>query len=83
MEWYWACVLDDYRDDHHCRCHTEFHLCATHLVFILSHGNYLPLGSSEEGSVAQSLYEYPRIKCLPDEMQDVRPCLSNATYALR
>ena len=83
VEWYRSCVLDDYRDDHHCRCHAEFYLCATHLVFVLSHGNDLPLGCPEEGSIAQGFYEYPCVERMSDEVQDVCPCLSNATYALR
>ena len=32
---------DDYRHDHHRRRHTFVHLCPTHLVFVLSHGNHL------------------------------------------
>ena len=27
-------------------CHALLHLCATHMVFVLPHGNYLQLGSS-------------------------------------
>ena len=44
--WHRACVLDYYRDDNHCRHYAEFHLCATHLVLVLSDGYYLQLGGS-------------------------------------
>ena len=39
--WNRQSVLDDYRHDHHRRRHTFVHLCPTHLVFVLSHGNHL------------------------------------------
>ena len=44
--WYRQSVLDDYRHDYHRWCHALLHLCATHMVFVLPHGNYLQLGSS-------------------------------------
>jgi len=72
LEWHWSRVLDDYRGDNHRRCYAEFHLCATHLVLVLSHGYYLTLGGSEEGATAQGLYEHSRIKCLSDERQEQR-----------
>ena len=83
VEWYRSRVLDDYRDDYHRRCYAEFHLCATHMVLVLSHGYHLPLGGSEEGATAQGLYEHSRIKCLSDEVQELRPSLSDATHTLR
>ena len=46
VERYRARILDDYRDDNHCRHYAEFHLCATHLVLVLSDGYYLQLGGS-------------------------------------
>ena len=81
--WHWACVLDDYRGDYHCRRYAEFHLCATHLVLVLSDGNYLPLGSSKESTAAQGFYKHPCFECLSDEVQELCPCLSDATHALR
>ena len=33
-------------NDHHRWCHAFFHLCTTHMVFVLSHGNHLQLGST-------------------------------------
>ena len=39
--WHRQSFLDDYRHDHHRRRHTFVHLCPTHLVFVLSHGNHL------------------------------------------
>ena len=68
VEWHWSRVLDDYRGDYHCRCYAEFHLCATHMVLVLSDGYHLPLGGSKEGSTAQGLHEHPRVECLSDEV---------------
>ena len=83
VEWHWPCILDDYRDDHHCWCHTELHLCATHLVFVLSDGNYIFMRSSEVCSAAQSLYEHPCSRHMSDEVQAVCPCMPHAAHALR
>ena len=82
VEWHRARLLDDYRGDYDCRRYAEFHLCTTHLVLVLSHGYYLPLGGSKEGTTAQGLYKHPRIKCLSDEMQELRPRLPDATHTL-
>ena len=83
VEWHWPSVLDHYRDDHDCRCHAEFYLCATHLVLVLPHGYHLTLGSSKEGTTAQGLYEHPCFECLSDEVQELCPRLSDATHTLR
>ena len=74
--------LDYYRGDNHCRRYAEFHLCATHLVLVLSDGYYLPLGGSKECTTAKGLYEHPRIECLSDEVQELCPRLSDATHPL-
>ena len=68
VERYWPCVLDDYRDDYHCRRYAEFNLRATHMVFVLSDGYYLLLGGSKEGTAAQGFYEHPCFECLSDEV---------------
>ena len=68
VEWHWSRVLDDYRGDYHCRNHPLVHLCATHMVLVLSDGYHLPLGGSKEGSTAQGLHEHPRVECLSDEV---------------
>ena len=44
--WHRARLLDYYRGDYHCRRYAEFHLCATHMVLVLSNGYHLPLGGS-------------------------------------
>ena len=44
--WYRQGLLDDYRHDYHRWCHAFFHLCTTHMVFVLSNGNHLQLGST-------------------------------------
>lgn len=46
VERYWSRVLDHYPDDHHCWYHPLVHLCTSHLVFVLSDGNHLVVGSS-------------------------------------
>ena len=38
--------LDYYRGDNHCRYYALIHLCATHMVLVLSNGYHLPLGGS-------------------------------------
>ena len=81
--WHRQSVLDDYRDDHHRWCHTLVHLCPTHMVFVLPHGNHLKLGSPQEGSPTCGIHQYPRIKCLSDEVQAVCPCLPDAAHTLR
>ena len=83
MELHWSRVLDDYRDDNYCWCYAEFHLCTSHLVLVLPHGYHLALGGSKEGTAAQGLYERPRVECLSDEVQTVRPRMSDAAHALR
>ena len=83
VEWYWSRVLDNYRDDYHSRRYAEFHLCATHLVLVLSDGYYLPLGGSEEGTATPSLYKHPCIECLSDALYELCPRLSDATHTLR
>ena len=81
--WHRQSVLDDSRDDHHRWCHALVHLCPTHMVFVLPHGNHLKLGSPQEGSPTCGIHQHPRIKCLSDEVQAVCPCLPDAAHTLR
>ena len=83
MEWHRSRILDDYRDDYHCRRYAEFYICPSYMVFVLPHGYHLTLGSSKEGTTAQGLYEHPCFECLSDEVQELCPRLSYATHTLR
>ena len=76
-------VLDYHPDDNHRRRNPVVYLRTTHMVLVLPDGYYLKLGGSEEGTAAQAVHEHPRTEFLPNEMQELRPCLPDATHALR
>ena len=46
VPWSQQSILDNHRGNHHRRHSTGIHLCTTHLVLVLSHGNHLQLGST-------------------------------------
>ena len=83
VERHWSRVLDDYRDYDCRRRYAEFHLCASHMVFVLSYGNHFVVGGTQEAAASQALYRRARCSHLPDEVQELRPRLSHATHALR
>ena len=68
VEWYRSRVLDNHCDDHHCRCYAEFHLCAAHLVFVLSDGNHIFMGSAQAQAPTPALYRCACFCRLPNEM---------------
>jgi len=78
-----ACLLDDYRDDDRRRYHPLVHLRASDLVLLLSDGNHLALGGSEESAAAVVVHQYPCGKHLPDEVHELCPRLPDAAQTLR
>jgi len=83
VERYWSRVLDNHRDDNYCRHYAIVYLCTTHLVFVLSDGNHIFMGSPQTSAIAQALYRCASSCYLPDEVQTMCPRLSHAAHALR